>query len=119
VTVADAWMRNYPTGHRARITKSFEATFSLEVFTTSGDRMLDFALLMPSLELAKETADFIINSQGEPWVPMSRESSNARIEELQETRENAQAAPTNVGSHTTRESATEPSLVRWFRGKNR
>ena len=60
----DAWSRTYPSGHRARIT-SFGAHASLEVFTASGDRLLDFALLLPSLELAQETADYVVNAQGE------------------------------------------------------
>src|SRR5687768_15653293 len=55
--MSNAWSRSYPSGHRARITKSFESTYSLEVFTPDGERLLDFALLMPSLDLAKETAD--------------------------------------------------------------
>jgi hypothetical protein len=71
--MAEAWSRSYPSGHRARITKSFESTYSLEVFTPDGERLLDFALLMPSLDLAKETADFVVNAEGEPWVPMPRE----------------------------------------------
>ena len=67
----EAWTRSYPSGHRARITKSFETTYSLEVFTASGERLLDFALLLPSLELAQETADYVVNAQGEPWVEVS------------------------------------------------
>ena len=69
--MADAWTRKYPSGHLARITKSFETTYSLEVFSASGDRLLDFALLLPSLELAQETADYVVNAQGEPWVQVS------------------------------------------------
>ena len=114
--MTDAWMRKYPSGHRARITKSFEATYSLEVFTTSGDRVLDFALLMPSLELAKETADFIVNSQGEPWVPISRESFKAQLRDPQTASESAETTATNRGSRTTRGSADQASLIRWFRG---
>lgn len=81
--MATAWMRNYPSGHCARITKSFESTFSLEVFTPQGDRLLDFGLLMPSLELAMETADFVVNAQGEPWVPIERGTFRADIAELE------------------------------------
>lgn len=76
--MADAWMRRYPSGHQARITKSFEATFSLEVFTPGGDRLLDFALLMPSLDLAKETADYVVNAQGAPWEALADEVTVAR-----------------------------------------
>jgi hypothetical protein len=90
--VADAWMRRYPSGHQARITKSFEATFSLEVFTPSGERLLEFDLLMPSLELAKETADFIVNAQGGPWVPIARESWTTEIAELGDIEETRQPA---------------------------
>ena len=75
--MADAWLRSYPSGHSARITKSFERTYSLEVFTPEGERLLDFALLMPSLDLAKETADFVVNAQGEPWVPVPSSGSLA------------------------------------------
>ena len=70
--MAKAWMRSYPSGHQARITKSFETTYSLEVFTPDGERLLDFALLMPSLDLAKETADFVVNAEGEPWVALQQ-----------------------------------------------
>jgi hypothetical protein len=70
----NAWVRNYPSGHSARITKSFETTYSLEVFTPEGERLLDFALLMPSLDLAKETADFVVNGQGDPWIATGAES---------------------------------------------
>jgi hypothetical protein len=73
--MADEWKRSYPSGHSARITKSFETTYSLEVFTPEGERLLDFALLMPSLDLAKETADFVVNAQGEPWVAIPKEHS--------------------------------------------
>jgi hypothetical protein len=66
--MANAWMRSYPSGHSARITKSVEATYSLEVFTPDGDRLLDFALLVPSLDLAKETADYVVNAEGKPLV---------------------------------------------------
>jgi hypothetical protein len=38
------------------------------VFTPEGERLLDFALLMPSLDLAKETADYVVNAEGNPWV---------------------------------------------------
>ena len=72
----DAWSRRYPSGHRARITKSFERTYSLEVFTASGDRLLDFTLLLPSLELAQETADYVVNAQGEPWIPTSADAKS-------------------------------------------
>lgn len=71
----EAWTRSYPSGHRARITKSFETTYSLEVFTASGERLLDFALLLPSLELAQETADYVVNAQGEPWVEVSGDAA--------------------------------------------
>jgi hypothetical protein len=74
--VPDAWSRTYPSGHRARITKSFERTYSLEVFTASGDRLLDFALLLPSLELAQETADYVVNAQGEPWIATSADEDS-------------------------------------------
>jgi hypothetical protein len=74
IEMANAWMRSYPSGHRARITKSFETTYSLEVFTPEGERLLDFALLMPSLDLAKETADYVVNAQGEPWVTTQAET---------------------------------------------
>ena len=67
----NAWVRSYPSGHSARITKSFETTYSLEVFTPEGQRLLDFALLMPSLDLAKETADYVVNAQGDPWVAVA------------------------------------------------
>ena len=70
----EAWTRSYPSGHRARITKSFETTYSLEVFTASGERLLDFALLLPSLELAQETADYVVNAQGEPWVEVAADA---------------------------------------------
>lgn len=80
--MADAWMRTYPSGHRARITKSFETTFSLEVFGRNGERLLDFTLLLPSLELAQETADFVVNAQGEPWVPVVRGTFQADLGEL-------------------------------------
>lgn len=82
--MADAWMRNYPSGHCARISKTFETTYSLEVFTPDGERLLDFALLMPSLELAQETADFVVNAQGEPWVPVVRGTFRADVGELEE-----------------------------------
>ena len=72
----DTWSRTYPSGHRARITKSFERTYSLEVFTAAGDRLLDFALLLPSLELAQETADYIVNAQGEPWVATTADEAS-------------------------------------------
>jgi hypothetical protein len=74
--VPDAWSRAYPSGHRARITKSFERTYSLEVFTASGDRLLDFALLLPSLELAQETADYVVNAQGEPWIATTADEAS-------------------------------------------
>ena len=80
--MADAWMRSYPSGHRARITRSFETTYLLEVFTPSGERLLEFALLMPSLELAQETADFVVNGQGEPWVPVTRGTFTTDLSEL-------------------------------------
>lgn len=83
--MADSWMRNYPSGHRARITRSFETTYSLEVFTPEGARLLDFALLMPSLELAQETADYVVNAEGEPWVPVRRGTFSADVEELEKT----------------------------------
>lgn len=70
--MADAWMRSYPSGHYARITKTFDATYSLEVFTPAGEPLLEFALLMPSLRLAQETADVVVNAEGEPWMPVSR-----------------------------------------------
>jgi hypothetical protein len=66
--MAEAWQRSYPSGHSARITKSLETAYSLEVFTPEGERLLDFALLVPTLDLAKETADFVVNAQGDPWV---------------------------------------------------
>jgi hypothetical protein len=66
-------MCRYSSGHQARITKSFDATFSLEVFTPEGDRLLDFALLMPSLDLAKETADYVVNDHGDAWVLVTAE----------------------------------------------
>ena len=71
--MAEAWHRSYPSGHSARITKSVETTYSLEVFTPKGERLLDFALLMPTLDLAKETADFVVNAPGEPWVAIPRD----------------------------------------------
>ena len=71
--MADAWKRSYPSGHSARITKSVETTYALEVFTPDGERLLDFALLVPTLDLAKETADFVVNAQGEPWVVIPRD----------------------------------------------
>lgn len=72
----EAWTRKYPSGHRARITKSFETTYSLEVFSAAGDRLLDFALLLPSLELAQETADYVVNAEGEPWIATSRDDDS-------------------------------------------
>jgi hypothetical protein len=71
--MAEAWQRSYPSGHSARITKSVETTYALEVFTPEGERLLDFALLVPTLDLAKETADFVVNAQGEPWVAILRD----------------------------------------------
>jgi hypothetical protein len=68
-----AWLRSYPSGHRARITRRLETTFSLEVFTPEGERLLDFALSMPSLDLAKRTADYVVDAKGHPWVPVGRD----------------------------------------------
>lgn len=59
--MAVTWTRRYGSGHLAEITKRFEATYSLEVFTPSGERLLDVALLLPSMKLARQTADFVTN----------------------------------------------------------
>jgi hypothetical protein len=80
--VANAWTRSYASGHRARITKRFTTTYSLEVFTERGDPLFRFALLLPSLQLAQETADTVVSSQSEPWIPARRGTFEADIAEL-------------------------------------
>jgi hypothetical protein len=60
--------RTYPTGHRARIVQVVGTSYSLEVFTPEGERLLDFALMVPSIDLAKDTADFVVNGEAGLWT---------------------------------------------------
>lgn len=82
--MANAWTRTYSCGHRARITKTFRATYSLEIFAKTGRPVLRFALLLPSLEVAQRTADAVVTAQNEPWVPALGGTFEADVAELHE-----------------------------------
>ena len=81
--MVNAWTRSYASGHRARVTKTFTTTFSLELFTEEGDRLFPFAVLLPSLEIAQQTADAVVCARNEPWVPARWGTFDADVAELQ------------------------------------
>jgi hypothetical protein len=45
--------------------------------------LLPFAVLLPSLEIAQQTADAVVNAQNEPWVPARWGTFDADVAELQ------------------------------------
>jgi len=57
-------------------------TYSLEVFRENGDAVLRVALLLPSLELAQQTADALVSFQNDPWIPARQGTFEADLAEL-------------------------------------
>ena len=64
-------VRVYENGYVARI-RERDSRFFLEVFLATGARLADGALTCHSLADAQQKADFVVRSEGGPWLPMER-----------------------------------------------
>jgi hypothetical protein len=63
-------VRLYVNGYIARIRES-DSRFFLEVFVATGARLADRALACSSLADAQQKADFVVRSDGGPWLSLA------------------------------------------------
>jgi hypothetical protein len=63
-------IRLYVNGYVARICER-DAQFFLEVFVATGARLADRALACSSLADAQQKADFVVRSDGGPWLSLA------------------------------------------------
>lgn len=62
--------RLYANGYVARIHQR-DSRFCVEIFTATGARLADSALLCSSLVDAQQKADFVVQSEGGPWLSVA------------------------------------------------